>query len=119
VRDSVRGFSTSGAGTNPNSVVYRALGAANLLSSGSTGDLPPGSKVLIMPFDSTGGAAFDGTVTMQISYPFQLTGSPFNGATPSVAIKFSADGSGNPFRFLNFTITQQAVAAQEIYQATN
>jgi hypothetical protein len=120
-RELVRGFTTSGAGSNPNSLIYTALGSARLLSNGATGDLPAGAKVEVLPFDSAADSANlpAGVVAVRIDYPFQMWGNPFTGPAPSVAIKFSADGSGNSFRFLNFVISQQAVAAQEIYQVTN
>jgi Flp pilus assembly protein TadG len=121
VRNSLRGFTTDGAGVNPSSAIYAALGAGNLLSGGQTGNMPQGSQILILPFDSASDSAnlAPGTVAVKIEYPFQLMGSIFAGPTPDLGIKFSADGSGQPFLFPNFTITEEAVAAQEIYQSTN
>ncbi|MGH2508856.1 MAG: TadE/TadG family type IV pilus assembly protein [Ktedonobacteraceae bacterium] len=115
-RDLVRGFTTTGGGVNPNSVIYRALGSARLLSQQTTGDLPPGSSVLIMPFDQDDGTTPPGAVSVKISYPFQLLGNPFQGASKNVAINMSL-GKNQSFVFPNFTIVQQAVAADEIYQA--
>jgi Flp pilus assembly protein TadG len=116
-RDMVRGFTVAGQGFNPNSVIYRAMGSARLLSQQTTGDLPPGSTVLIMPYDADDGTTPPGAVSVKISYPFQLLGNPFGGATPkNVAINMSLGGSPS-FVFPNFTVVQQAVAADEIYQA--
>jgi Flp pilus assembly protein TadG len=120
-REQVRGFTVGGAGSNANSIIYASLGAANLLSNGTAGNLPPGSKVEILPFDSASDSANlpAGTVAVLITYPFQLLGNTFAGPSASVAIQFHPTGNGAPFRFLNFTISQEAVAAQEIYQAIN
>src|ERR1700679_4202471 len=56
-RTQVKGFSSTGSQQNPQSLIYNALGAANLLSNGQTGDLPPGAKVEILPWDSDGSIA--------------------------------------------------------------
>jgi Flp pilus assembly protein TadG len=117
VRDMVRGFSTSGAQANTNSAIYTALASAHLLSQGSSGDMPTGSKVEILPWDSdgtTGNTTPPGTVEVRIDYPFQLLGSPFGGPRRTVAIAMSFNSA--PIKFLNFTISERAVAAQEIYQ---
>jgi len=117
-RDLVRGFNIGGSGTNPNSVIYRALGSARLLSQQTTGDLPPGAGILIMPFDNDDGTTPPGAVSVKISYPFELWGNPFNpGSSQDIKIGFTPAGGGTPFAFHNFTIVEQAVAADEIYQA--
>lgn len=109
----VRGFSVTGSPTNPNSVIYSALGSAGLLSQGSTGNLPYGSRVEIIPWDAdgVGDTTPAGTVQVRIDYPFELIANPFSKTTtqaPYVNIV--------PVRFLNFTITQRATAGEEIYQ---
>lgn len=114
-RDLVRGFTVGGAMANPNSVIYRALGAANLLSSQNTGNLPSGASVLIMPYDFDDGTTPPGAVSVKISYPFQLLGNPFTGPSLNVAVNMSL-GHNQSFVFPNFTITQQAIAADEVYQ---
>jgi Flp pilus assembly protein TadG len=125
-RSQVRGFNTSGGELNPQSVIYTALGAANLLSHGMTGDLPSGAKVEILPWDSDGSTADNalapGTVQVRVDYPFALLANPFGTsaiANQSIGIAMTADGSGRPVQFNNFTMTQRATAAWEIYQNPN
>ncbi|HEY9712642.1 MAG TPA: hypothetical protein V6C72_04185, partial [Chroococcales cyanobacterium] len=116
--DSVRGFSTSGAAVNPNSVIYTALSGARLLSGGNQGDMPPGSSVRIVPFDGNPSQNINwvpGTVMVQITYPFQLMGNPFKG--PSQPVKVAMSFSNPPVSFLNFPITETAVATDEVFQA--
>src|SRR5262249_50065044 len=104
----------------------KALGAANLLSNGQTGDLPPGAKIEILPWDSDGGTADSsvplGTVQVRIDYPFALLANPFGNTTiasQNVAVAMTADGSGRTVQFKNFTISERATAAWEIYQNPN
>jgi hypothetical protein len=125
-RAQVRGFTASGGQLNSLSLVYRALGAANLLSNGQTGDLPPGAKVEILPWDSDGSAADSslppGTVQMRIDYPFSLLANPFGASavvSQNVAVAMTANGSGRAVQFKNFIISQRATAAWEIYQNPN
>lgn len=122
-REMTSGFTTTGTAVNPQSVIYGALASAQLLSQGTSGDMPPGSRVEILPWDSDGTAADNttpqGTVQVRIDYPFQLLGNPFTGQSQSVAIAMTVTGSNPPLRFGNFTITERAVAAQEIYQQQN
>jgi hypothetical protein len=117
-RDLVRGFSVNGAALGNTSLIYGALASARLLSQTIAGDMPPGSQVKILPWDATANDVIPpvGTVAVEIAYPFQLLGNPFQGAAAPMAIAFTADGSKPPFTFPNFTIKEQAVAAQEIYQ---
>jgi Flp pilus assembly protein TadG len=120
-RDTIRGFSTSGTTVNTNSVIYTALASAKLLSQGISGDMPTGSRVEILPWDSDGTAADTippGTVAVRIDYPFQLIGNAFNPSkTQTISIAMAFQGQGTPVKFLNFTVSQRAVAAEEIYQA--
>jgi hypothetical protein len=125
-RAQVRGFTTGGSQLNNQSYIYRALGAANLLSNGQTGNLPPGAKVEILPWDSDGTIGDSqvalGTVQVRIDYPFALLANPFgnsNIVNQNVAVGMTANGSGRPVQFKNFTITQRASAAWEIYQNPN
>lgn len=123
IRASVRGFSVSGAQANTSSVIFSALASARLLSQGNTGNLPAGSQVKILPWDSNGTTDDiipPGTIEVRIDYPFQLVNNPFgnqasNTNTP-LKIAMSFNGSGTPVTFFNLTISQRAVAAQEIYQ---
>jgi hypothetical protein len=125
VRDSIRGFSVTGAQSNTNSVIYNALASARLLSQGNVGNMPPGSVVEILPWDSSGAnddVAPPGTIEVRIDYPFQLTANPFApGSTQiqMVSIAMSFPGGGTPVQFANFPISQRAVAAEEIYQQNN
>jgi hypothetical protein len=43
-------------------------------------------------------------------------GNPFQGPSKSVAIATTAQGDPKPIKFLNFTISQRAIAAEEVYQ---
>ncbi len=125
-RAQVRGFTTGGGQVNSQSYIYCALGAANLLSNGQTGSLPPGAKVEILPWDSDGSTGDTqvplGTVQVRIDYPFALLANPFGNSTianQNVAVAMTADGTGRPVQFKGFTITQRATAAWEIYQNPN
>ncbi len=122
-RNMVRGFTAGSAGTEANntSVIYTALASANLLSQSNSGNLPSGSKVEILPWDSDGSTSDtlpSGVVGVRIDYPFQLIGNPFNTSGPSwtVGIAQTFTNNGSPLDFFNFTITERAVAAQQIYQ---
>ncbi len=121
VRDNFRGFTISGAPTNPNSIIYMAFSSAHLLSQGTTGNLPEGAKIEILPWDSDGTVNDiipPGTIGLRVDYPMQLMGSPFNSNAQNqqiVGISMS-NGAAPPVQFLNFIITQRAVAAQQLYQ---
>ena len=121
VRESLTGFSTSGDVVNSTSVVAQQLGSARLLSQGTTGNLPPGAKVKVLPFDSDGtieDQVAPGTVAVRIEYPFVFVGSAFStGASEfgnSVGVYTGAGGS--PVSFLNFPISERAVSFTEVYQ---
>lgn len=125
-RDMVRGFTTAGVETNPNSVIFTALASAGLLSQPvvgftppTSGNLPPGASVQILPWDA--GAANapipPGTIAVIITYPFELIGNPFNSGKsgpPNLALAMSFTAPA--IQFPNFNIAQQAVAAEEVYQ---
>jgi len=126
-RDMVRGFTTGGVQINPNSVIFTALASAGLLSqpvSGNkpptSGNLPPGSSVQILPWDASSNSTPipAGTVAVMITYPFELIGNPFSGQNnnpvQSVALAMSFDKPA--IQFPNFNVSQQAVAAEEVYQ---
>lgn len=120
VRDGIRGFAGKAA-FNPSSPIYVALGSANLLSNNNTGNLPNGAKIEILPWDSDGTAADTippGTIGVRIDYPFQLCGNVFSGAPSQViGVWLTLDQQkGSAVTFNNFTLTQRAIAAQEIYQ---
>jgi Flp pilus assembly protein TadG len=118
-RDNFRGFTTSGSLTNTNSIIFSSLAAANMLSQGTTGNMPNGSVVHVLPWDSDGTATDaipPGTVAVRIDYPFKFLGGPFGtGAMDTVAVTApDYDTKGMPF--YNFVVTQKAVAAQTVYQ---
>lgn len=121
VRSTVRGFDLGGGVVNTNSAIYSAFASANLLSNRTSGNLPPGASVQILPWDASGTTTYvppAGTVSVVINYPFQLLGNPFtgqnNGSVSNVAVAMSFTGPA--LQFPKFIITEQAVAAQEIYQ---
>jgi len=85
--------------------------------------LPPGASVQILPWDQGTGPNVNyvpptGTLAVVVNYPFQLLINPFtgqsNGSVSSVSVAMSF--SGPALQFPNFTITEQAVAAQQVYQ---
>jgi Flp pilus assembly protein TadG len=126
VRDAVRGFSSSGTESNQSSVIYRAMGAAHLLSQGTTGNLPPGAKVKILLPNGGGdsdGSAEDfvppGTVAVRVEYPFSLLIDPFtgqpHGQTTSVSIALTADPANPPVPFADIKLSEKAVVAQQVY----
>jgi hypothetical protein len=107
-------------------VIYSQLAGAHLLSDGISGDLPPGSTVKILPWDSDGSAddaVPNGTVAVRIVYPYSLLINPFTGTaggeTTSVALQLSAEDTATPVPFPDFAISEKATAAQEIYQEVN
>ena len=120
VRDTVRGFTTTGAAVNPNSVIYGALASARLLSNTISGDMPPGSLVEILPWDATSADTIPppGTVAVKVAYPFQLMGNPFQPTQqPSVIVGlYTVNAATQGIHFNNFVISEQATAGQEIYQ---
>lgn len=121
-RSMVRGFTPDGKQFNNNSVIFSALAAAKLLSQKTSGDLPPGGSVQILPWDSNGGGANlnipPGTVAVVINYPFQFLANPFTGrsytSVNNVAVSMSFTAPA--LQFPQFTIAEQAVAPQAIYQ---
>jgi hypothetical protein len=121
VRDTVRGFTTTGTATNPNSVIYGALASANLLSNTTSGNMPPGSVVEILPWDATPTDVIPpaGTIAVELSYPFELMGNPFATGTqqPNVIVGlYTVNAATQGIIFPSLTITQQATAGEEVYQ---
>ncbi len=116
-RDYVRGFTVTGQSINTNSPIYQALAAGHLLSGpqGSSGDLPPGSSVSILPWDDNSIAMPAGTVGVRIQYPFVFIGSAFPGNLSKAGqVKIWMGPDGPPVPFLDTLITEQAVATQEV-----
>lgn len=122
VRDAVRGFTTTGQETNQNSVIHAMIASARLLSSGSAGNLPPGSKVKILPWDSEGSQEDftpPGTIAVRIEYPFVFAGDPFTGQSNFGTIAIWSGEGGSPIDFPSFQMSERAVACQEVYQEVN
>ncbi len=111
-RDYMRGFTTDGQAINVTSPIYLALAAGRLLDgpNGTSGNLPPGSQVEILPWDNNSVNLAPGTVSVKIQYPFTFVdGSQFG----TIRIWSGPDGAAIPFA--NTVITEQAVAAQEVF----
>lgn len=121
-REFVVGFSPDGTLVNPDSVVAGALGSARLLSAQTTGNLPPGSKVRVLPWDASGDPEDvipPGTIALRIEYPFQFLANPFSSGTSSEfgnQIDIWTGPDGPPISFLNFPISERTVAMPELYQ---
>jgi Flp pilus assembly protein TadG len=109
--DYVRGFTTDGQMLNENSPVYRIFSGAHLLSQGTTGNLPTGASVQVLPFDNSSIALPAGTVALQIQYPFTLLNSPLFSGNLNIWTSFT----GAPVTLQNWTITEQSVAIQEVF----
>jgi hypothetical protein len=129
VRANLVGFTTSGDSVNSSSVVAQALGSAGLLSQGSTGSLPPGSVVKVLPYDSDGSVdetIAPGTVGVRIEYPFVFAGSAFPSnnsnsfpTTMGSSVGVWSGWGGSPVSFFNFLISERAVSFTEVYQVSN
>ncbi|HEY9790572.1 MAG TPA: TadE family protein [Candidatus Obscuribacterales bacterium] len=114
----LRGFgSPQGGSPDPQSTIYSSLAAANLLSQGSSGDLPSGASVKILPWDDPSQTLPQGTIAVQISYPFKFLSGPFgSGAMDTVAVSLPVYQQTSPLLFFNFLVSQKAVAASSVYQ---
>ena len=111
-RDYLRGFTTDGQAINVTSPIYMAFAAGRLLDGpgGSSGNLPTGSRVEILPWDDGSTSQPPGTVSVRIQYPFTfVNGNDFG----TIKIWSGADGAAIPFA--NTLISEQAVAAQEVF----
>lgn len=123
-RSFISGFSVDGEPINPDSVVYGALGSARLLSSvdGTTGNLPKGTSVKVLPFDSSGepdDAIPAGTIALKIEYPFRFFENPFSPGSSKFgdAIDIWSGWGGNPVHLLgNFTLSERVVVVPQVYQ---
>jgi Flp pilus assembly protein TadG len=119
VRAAVAGFTANGTAVNTNSVVYGAFSSARLLTNGTTGNLPTGAKVKLLPWDSDGSPDDQvpvGTVAVRIQYPFKLLGQDPN-ATGHLTLSL---GTQDPIADLaDFVLSEKATASQEIYQEIN
>jgi hypothetical protein len=100
-----------------------------LLSQGSTGSLPPGSVVKVLPYDSDGSVdetIAPGTVGVRIEYPFVFAGSAFPSnnsnsfpTTMGSSVGVWSGWGGSPVSFFNFLISERAVSFTEVYQVSN
>lgn len=111
-RDYMRGFTTDGQAINTNSPIYIALAAGHLLDgpNGTSGNLPAGSHIEVLPWDNSSVNLAPGTVSVKIDYPFTFVGGSNFG---TIRIWSGPDGAAIPFA--NTLISEQAVAAQEVY----
>lgn len=111
-RDYIRGFSIDGQSINVASPIYACLSQGRLLDGpgGTSGNLPAGSRIEILPFDDLSIDLAPGTVGVRIQYPFKFLSSPSFG---TVYVWSGPDGGAIPFS--NTVITEQAVAAQEVF----
>lgn len=111
-RDYIRGFSIDGQAINVASPIYASLSQGRLLDGpgGTSGNLPAGSRIEILPFDDGSVGLAPGTVGVRIQYPFKFLSSPNFG---TVHVWSGADGGAIPFA--NTVIAEQAVAAQEVF----
>lgn len=121
VREFAVGFTTNGQLVNPNSTVAQALGSARLLSNQTTGNLPPGSIVRVLPWDSAGAVEDNipaGTIAIRIEYPFKFLGNPFDGSSSEFgdSIDVWTGEGGDPVSFIDFPISERTVAMPELYQ---
>ncbi|HEY9786892.1 MAG TPA: TadE/TadG family type IV pilus assembly protein [Candidatus Obscuribacterales bacterium] len=122
IRDTARGFTIAGQEFNRNSVIHSMLASGRILSQGTTGDLPPGSQVKILPWDGDGTQddfVPPGTIGVRIVYPFVFAGDPFTGQSNFGTISIWTGEGGSPVSFLNFPISERAVVSQEVYQEVN
>ena len=111
LRNYLRGFTTSGQVVNLNSPNYEAFSAANMLSNGNSGNLPPGSQVYIMPYDTTninGIQASPNSVSVVIQYPLNIFVN-----TQNLNIWM---GNGNPLTLSNFTVTEYSSYPMQLNQ---
>lgn len=121
VYQEVLGYDEDGqaiGGNSDNSIIAKALGGAQLLSNGNTGNLPTGSKVTVnWPEEN-------GSLTVEITYPFKALASSFQNTSdyPGGTYVYSGEGgaaNGDKIPFTDFPITEKAVALSEVYQDLN
>lgn len=113
------GFDSTGQLIDSTAPVAIALGNARLLSEGTTGNLPPGSSVKVLPFDAASGDATvpTGTVAVKIEYPFTFIGNPFDSASKgefgsSVGV-YTGEG-GDSIQFRDQLVSEIAVANRQV-----
>ena len=109
--DYIRGFTVDGQSINPSSPIYQMFSAANLLSQGTSGNLPSGSTVKILPFDDQSVFVPPGAVAVQITYPFKLLNSPLFFGNLNIWTSFT----GAPVSLQNWNMTEQSTAMQEVF----
>ncbi len=103
VRDNIRGFTVSGQTYNINSPNYNAFSASYLLSNGNSGNLPNGSSIYLLPFDTNsvnGIQASPNSVSVVIEYPMNIFG---NNQNLNIW-----QGNGSPLTLPSFTVTEYA-----------
>jgi Flp pilus assembly protein TadG len=116
-RQAVAGFASDGSAVNTNSAIYSALSSAHLLTNGTTGNLPTGARVKVLPWDGDGSVADQvptGTVAVRIQYPFKLLGDNPDYGELQISL-----GRGPLVSLADYVMSEKATAAQEIYQEIN
>jgi len=113
------GFDSTGQLVDASAPVAIALGNARLLSEGTTGNLPPGSSVKVLPFDAGSGDVSVplGTVAVKIDYPFTLIGNPFDGGSKGEFGQtlgvYTGEG-GDAIQFRDQLVSEIAVASRQV-----
>jgi Flp pilus assembly protein TadG len=119
-REKVRGFTLTGKAANRQSIIYRTLSCGHLLTNGSSGDLPTGSKILILPYDNLAGYTTPpGTVSVVIAYQFRLlqhNDEDTDDLSIPVPALDSQKQSPRTLSFPSFTLTEQATVPRELYE---
>lgn len=117
--NAIRGFTRDGQEADTRSPIYQLFSSAHLLSNGTSGNLPPGARVKILPWDAetADDAVPDGTVGVAIEYPYSLVSDPFNGNTGDVQEVWLGGGGGSKIiPFPDFRIREKATSAQLVFQ---
>lgn len=120
--NAIRGFTKDGQQADSASPIYQLFSSAKLLSEGTSGNLPPGARVKVLPWDADGpdDVVPDGTVAVAIEYPYSLIVNPFTGDSGDIKEVWLSGGAGSKvIPFPDFKIRERATAAQLVYQEAN
>ncbi|MBN8661671.1 MAG: pilus assembly protein [Candidatus Obscuribacter phosphatis] len=118
-REAILGFDQTGKQVNASSRLSAILGSANLLSAGTSGDLPPGSVVKVLPYDADAAdpTLAPGTVAVKITYPFKFIGSAFpaQNSDNEFGSNFGVyAGEGTAVNFRDSLISEIAVCGKQL-----
>lgn len=115
IRESITGFSTSGRTTFENAPIRRIFSSAGLLSQGNNGDLPPGSKFEVLPFDDrTHQLSSAGTIGVRIEYPFSFFPSGATGEDKQSDDSITPESAKSSSQFGKYMVTFEATVPAEI-----